>query len=291
MTEGFSTAWGEITLVVFTTLAPAGSVASGVVGCAILTPKTDEITRKRLNNFLGIPLAITLVGLVLSTAHLGNPSNALYVLTGVGRSPLSNEVASAVVFLTLLGLYWLYGFSEHPRKALQRIWLGCALLAGLVFLVAVAFAYDIDTIISWNSVYVPINLVLSAAFGGCLLAQVVFVLAHYDQIQKGVHRFLLGGASCAYLVNIIGFVGQGVSFSHLANGVGTADTFIPYYVSMVCGFGILGAVALFMMAWAFHQQKKRLLWWVGLAVFIAFLGIAFMRFAFYLIHMTVGISF
>ncbi|MFR1640267.1 MAG: DmsC/YnfH family molybdoenzyme membrane anchor subunit [Eggerthellaceae bacterium] len=43
-----------------------------------------------------------------ASTHLGNPANALFVFLGVGRSPLSNEVFCAVVFLPLAGVYWLY---------------------------------------------------------------------------------------------------------------------------------------------------------------------------------------
>ena len=56
-----------------------------------------------------------MVGLVASATHLGNPANALYVFTGVGRCPLSTEVFAAVIFLALAGVYLLYSFVEHPR--------------------------------------------------------------------------------------------------------------------------------------------------------------------------------
>ena len=58
-----------------------------------------------------------MVGLVASATHLGNPSNALYVFLGVGRSPLSTEVFFAVVFLALAGLYWLVRFRRAPLAA------------------------------------------------------------------------------------------------------------------------------------------------------------------------------
>ena len=64
---------------------------------AALRAQGDE--RKRLSGALLIPFLVTLVGLVASATHLGNPDNALYVFSRVGASPLSNEVCAAVLFL------------------------------------------------------------------------------------------------------------------------------------------------------------------------------------------------
>ena len=108
MISGFDTALGEITLVLFTTLAPSGVVAFICMGLPVLGRGASVALRQRLNVFLGLPLVVAMVGLVASATHLGNPANALYVFLGVGRSPLSTEVFCAVVFLALAGLYWLY---------------------------------------------------------------------------------------------------------------------------------------------------------------------------------------
>lgn len=170
MISGFDTALGEITLVLFTTLAPSGVVAFICMGLPVLGRGASVALRQRLNVFLGLPLVVAMVGLVASATHLGNPANALYVFLGVGRSPLSTEVFCAVVFLALAGLYWLYNFVEHPKPQLQRAWLVLAMLAGAVFVAAVGCAYAADTIVSWHTVYVPLNLMLNALVGGPILA-------------------------------------------------------------------------------------------------------------------------
>ena len=108
-----STALNEITLVLFTTLAPSGAVAYVIMGMAALRAQGDE--RKRLSGALLIPFLVTLVGLVASATHLGNPDNALYVFSRVGASPLSNEVCAAVLFLGISGLHWLYQMCIRDR--------------------------------------------------------------------------------------------------------------------------------------------------------------------------------
>ena len=102
--DGFSTAFSEITLVLFTTLAPSGAVAYLLMNLPVLFGRVDGTLRQRLDRLSCLPLAITMVGLIASATHLGNPSNALYVFTGVGRSPLSTEVFCAVIFLALAGM-------------------------------------------------------------------------------------------------------------------------------------------------------------------------------------------
>ena len=172
MLSGMGTALGEITLVLFTTLAPSGVVAFILMGLPLLRTDVPVDARRRINQFLSIPLVTTMVGLVASATHLGNPANALYVFLGVGRSPLSTEVFCAVVFLALAGVYWLYSFAEQPRVGLQRSWMALAMAAGIVFVTSVAFAYSAETIVSWYTVYVPLNLWLNALVGGPLGAGV-----------------------------------------------------------------------------------------------------------------------
>ena len=172
---GFATALNEITLVLFTTLAPSGAVAYVIMGMAALRAQGDE--RKRLSGALLIPFLVTLVGLVASATHLGNPDNALYVFSRVGASPLSNEVCAAVLFLGISGLHWLYQFAEHARQRVLNVLLGAAMVASLAFLISVAFAYASRTVVTWDTPFVPVALCLNALVGGPVLTFLLAVLA------------------------------------------------------------------------------------------------------------------
>lgn len=104
MVSGTSLAINEITLVVFTTFTPSGVLAAAAL-CAyalwLRSSRSDEASR--LLNYLSVPIVLSMVGFVASATHLGNPANVLYVFARTGFSPLSNEVAFAVVFLGLVG--------------------------------------------------------------------------------------------------------------------------------------------------------------------------------------------
>ena len=58
---GFDTAFSEITLVLFTTLAPSGVVAYLCMAVPVLARGTDAAMRQRLNVFLAAPLVLSLI--------------------------------------------------------------------------------------------------------------------------------------------------------------------------------------------------------------------------------------
>lgn len=294
MITGFDTALGEITLVLFTTLAPSGVVALMFMGLPIVRGGLPEQSRCRINQCLWIPLVASMVGLVASATHLGNPANALYVFLGVGRSPLSTEVFCAVVFLALSGMYWLYTFVEHPRAALQRIWMMGIMVAGVVFVTAVALAYSAETIVSWNTVYVPINLWLNALVGGPILAIVGLRAARYLPVEARYGRVLIGAALAAFVVNVVGYVLQGAALPLIENAFATAADLVPGYGIMVALFAALVLAGVGIDAWALFGARKGLgclcITHAATASVLVLSGIFIMRFAFYMMHMTVGLS-
>lgn len=234
---GFSFAFDEITLVLFTTLAPSGAVAYLLMSLPVMLGRATGDAARRLNQLTCLPLVIAMVGLVASATHLGNPSNALYVFTGVGRSPLSTEVGCAVAFLALAGIYWLYSFAEHPRRGLQRGLLAAIDVAIAAFVVAVAFAYHVDTIITWSLPLVPASLVLNSLVGGPLIALVGFALARWPVSRVA----LCGLAAAAFVANTVVYVVLGAWLHPLANELATVGQLVPAYPAFAATFVLLSA--------------------------------------------------
>ena len=286
---GFATALNEITLVLFTTLAPSGAVAYVIMGMAALRAQGDE--RKRLSGALLIPFLVTLVGLVASATHLGNPDNALYVFSRVGASPLSNEVCAAVLFLGISGLHWLYQFAEHARQRVLNVLLGAAMVASLAFLISVAFAYASRTVVTWDTPFVPVALCLNALVGGPILAIAGLRAAGYEPVEGRMGRVLTMVAAAALAVNVVTFGVQGADLASIENSYLTAAELVPSYGLMVCAFGVLGMAGIGLDAVELWPRRVRLS--VGRAAGAAVLvlaGIFVMRFAFYMMHMTVGLG-
>ena len=286
---GFATALNEITLVLFTTLAPSGAVAYVIMGMAALRAQGDE--RKRLSGALLIPFLVTLVGLVASATHLGNPDNALYVFSRVGASPLSNEVCAAVLFLGISGLHWLYQFAEHARQRVLNVLLGAAMVASLAFLISPSFAYASRTVVTWDTPFVPVALCLNALVGGPILAIAGLRAAGYEPVEGRMGRVLTMVAAAALAVNVVTFGVQGADLASIENSYLTAAELVPSYGLMVCAFGVLGMAGIGLDAVELWPRRVRLS--VGRAAGAAVLvlaGIFVMRFAFYMMHMTVGLG-
>ncbi|MEG1398113.1 MAG: DmsC/YnfH family molybdoenzyme membrane anchor subunit [Raoultibacter sp.] len=290
MVSGFETAFGEITLVLFTTMAPSGVIACIVMSLVLLFAPLDEAARRRVNQFLCIPLVVTLVGLVASATHLGNPANALYVLLGVGRSPLSNEVFSSVLFLGLAGMYWLLSFSEKPRLRFQKAWLIPTILAGVLMVQAIAFAYMAATIISWDTIYVPLSLWLNSLVGGPILALVSVRVARAHDAWPPLGRVLCSIATVALVANVVVYLLQDATMASLVNSYVSAADLVPHYLGMIFGFAVLAGSGIVFAAWPLLRGTTACLPRDILACLLLFSGIFLMRFGFYMMHLTAGIS-
>lgn len=288
---GFATALGEITLVLFTTLAPSGAIALALMGLPIVAGRASEDERRRIDKFVSVPLVVSMVGLVASATHLGNPANALYVFVGVGRSPLSTEVFCAVVFQALAGVYWLYSFAERPRRGLQRGWMGALIVASGAFVTSVAFAYAADTIVSWDTWHVPANLWLNALVGGPLLALLGLRLARFAPADSLFGRVLVGMAVVALALNVGGYVLQGADLPGLRNAFVSAAGLVPSFGVLVAVFGVCGVLGIGLDGWALFVKRRPLsVVRASVACVLAFAGIFAMRFAFYMMHLTVGLG-
>lgn len=328
--DGFSLAFGEITLVLFTTLAPSGAVAYLIMGLPVLVGRAQDEAARRLNRWSCLPLVVTMVGLIASATHLGNPSNALYVFTGVGRSPLSTEVFAAVIFLALAGVFWLYSFAERPHVGLQRGLLAAIDVAIVAFVVAVAFAYNVDTILTWSLPLVPVSLLLNALLGGPLLALVGFAVAsrglsttpaaepsivHAEpEGTSKVHvepegaskvgsaaahvfpsrcgaRVLLALATAACAANVAVYAVLGFQLQCIENELVSAADLVVGYPVYLAAFALLAVCAL-VLAWRAEAQgaRRRSLPHLAAASTLAFTALFLMRFTFYMSHLTIGLG-
>ena len=292
MGTGFGFALSDISLVLFTTLAPSGAVAFVLMSLPLFRTALGQDERARLSKLLCIPLVVAMVGLVASATHLGNPDNALYVVAGIGRSPLSTEVASAVAILALAGVYWLLSFSQRFPLTLQRVWLALTALAAVAFVWSVANAYGRETIPTWNLWQVPVALALNSLVGGPAIALAGFRAARL-QVGKGCSRLLLCLAGAALAANVIVYALQGAALGGIRNSFGGAMELVPGFWLVLVAFALLGAAGIAALALAQRlappPNRPRMLAVSFGGCALALVGIFLMRFVFYMSHMTVGL--
>lgn len=288
---GAQFAWSEISLVLFTTLTPSGIIAS--IALLLLYDKggLSEKSNDRVERFLLIPLALSTIGLIASAAHLGTPGNALFVITGIGRSPLSNEVFANIVFLGLLGVYWYRSFSEKHSARIDRIWRIVTACAGVIALLSISLAYSVPTIPTWNDVLGPVLLWTTAFVGAPLICLVTLCAAKlpggiYDQTVS----FLLRTSVIASILSLVLFIVRWAVLAGVGNFTVTASDLVPLAPAGICLFAVLCAIA---HAIIWHGQKreqgistKRAV----LSCIIALVALFIMRFCFYAVHLTVGLG-
>lgn len=290
MPLGFETALGEITLVLFTTLAPSGIVACAIMAGVLVFSPLGAAERIRINRGLCVPLVITMVGLVASATHLGSPANALYVFLGVGRSPLSNEVFAAVLFLASCGLYWLFCFTEKQYVTAQKAWCVFIIVTGAVCVGAIARAYDAPTIVTWSTPFVPANVWLSAFAGGPLLGMASLRVARAVCLHRLASKVLLAVSFAALVANLSVLAAQSVDLFNIWNGYGTAASLVPWYPAMVVLYGMAGIAAVLFVAAAMRGGKLPSASKLGACCVLFFAGLFVVRFGFYMMHMTYGMG-
>lgn len=294
------TALSEITLVLFTTIAPAGAVGYMAMIVASFCAGDESIAR-RIERYLVVPLVFAITGLIASATHLGTPANALYVITGIGRSPLSNEVAAAVAFLALGGAYWFLAFRDEVAPALRRILAAVVLAAGVAFVAMIAFAYSVSTVPTWNLPTVPIMLCLAALASGPLVG-LLGIEASGVGASNSFRRICLAVVAVSAVANLIVLVVEMGMLSGVATTVQSATDLVPWLPGIAVAFSLCEAAALALACFAPRFSLKgreggtagsptRALGSIialSAAALLSLVGCFAVRFAFYAMHMTSG---
>ena len=172
-----ASAFAELPLALFSTLAPMGAGAFLILAILFSTTKVDDAAAKRIDRFTAIPVALVIVGFIAAFFHLASPLHAFGVFAGLGSSPLSNELAMGCVFAVVMLVYWIWASAGKMSAGVRKGLLWATAVLGLVFAWFTGMAYMIDTIPSWNTFAGPVQMIGFALLGGAAVAVLVLVLA------------------------------------------------------------------------------------------------------------------
>lgn len=286
MQAALSEGMAQASLAVFTTTASGGVVACIILAVYVLAHPTDDERCLYLRRFLIIPLAAVILGLIASTNHLGRPSNTLYVLTGVGRSPLSNEVVAVAAFTGFTWIAWLLSFARQRfRKAVKAL-LVVSVLTGVLSLSRMAGAYSIDTIITWAIPYTQVNLILAGLASGPLLALVALRAA-----EAGSRRLAMALVAVGALMAVLLAVSESLqylAFQDLQGGLYQAADLVRFYPAcIVASITAMGA-GIAVAAVPLIRSRPLGVPQCVAACLLSFAGVFIVRFAFYCMRLTAG---
>lgn len=172
------------------------------------------VTGRMVLMMLAFAYLLTIVGLVASTFHLGNPQRAWRAFTQWKTSWLSREAWVAFFALVVMAIYGAGLVFFETRWTLLG-WLGSALSLLAVYCTAMIYC-QLKTVPRWNHWSTPVLFLLFSITGGALLADRVMearlllfmlAMAQYAVWRHGDRRFAAAGHT-AETATSLGHIGQ-----------------------------------------------------------------------------------
>lgn len=282
------TALSEITLVLFTTIAPAGIV--GYVVVALYGLAASREAAARASRYLVIPLMLAISGLIASATHLGTPANALYVLTGFGRSPLSNEVVAVVGFLAVGGVWWMLSFRDDVPRWGQLLAFALAIVAGLVALAMISLAYSVSTVPTWNLPFGPLALWLGSVASGVVVGLFTLMAAGLPVGRRFATALLVVGAVSAVAEGGVLWL-EWQALEAIQTTAFSAQALVPWLPTAAVAYPVAALVCLAAVLWATRRKpaKTTALVTVAAAGLLLMAASFAVRFGFYAMYMTAGV--
>ncbi len=281
--------FSHMPLALFTTLA---SVAAGVyiaLAIALFTGKFSDETLKKVDKLTIAPLIVLIVGFIAAFFHLTAPLNAFGVFAGVGSSPLSNEIVAGVVFTVVALIYTILALVGKLSAGARKGFAAVVAILGVIFAVFMGTAYMMDTIASWNTPLVPVQMVGYALAGGAIFATWMFSQAGALAQAGSAKTALLVVAIVGAVLGIAGFGAQLASVSGMSTALFSGAALVESVMMLaVIGFALI-VVGVALEFVAMRASSSTVLALVGLVAVIV--GILLARLAFYAIELSVGLGF
>ena len=276
-------AFAELPLALFTTLAPMGAGAFIVLALAFFTTTFTDDQVKKIDRMTLIPLVVVLVGFAASFFHLASPLHAAGVFAGIGSSPLSNEILVGSLFVVLALVYVILALAGKLSGGARKGLVAVVAVAAAVFACFTGMAYMMETIASWNSPLVVVQLLGFALLGGMPLGTLP------DALKGSFKTAGIVVAAAGAVLAIGGFCVQ-------VMGVGGMENALVSGADLVADVTIYLAVAVASLVLAAAGTVAALLGkspvaMAGFGAVMAVIGIFVARLVFYAVQLSVGLSF
>lgn len=283
-------AFAELPLALFTTLAPIGAGAFIALAIAFFTATFTDEQLKRIDRMTLVPLAVVIIGFAASFFHLASPLHAPGVFAGIGGSPLSNEILVGSIFVVLAVVYVVCALTGKLSGGARNVFAAVVAVAALVFACFTGLAYVMETIASWNSPLVPVQIVGFALAGGVALGTLVLALAEAlpAALQSAYKQAALIVAIVGVVLALVGLCGQvalvgGLSNAHAA-GADLVAAVLPWLVSAIACL-VLGCVATVVAL-----RGRSAVVTAAAAAALVIVGVLIARLVFYALQLSVGLA-
>lgn len=280
-------AMAELPLAIFTTLVPFGAGAFIMLAISFFTTKFGADELKKLDKLSIAPLAVVAVGFIASFFHLASPFNAFGVFSGIGSSPLSNEIAVGIVFFVVALVFAIMAFAGKLTDASRRPFAAVVAVLAIVFAVFTGMAYMMPTIASWNTPLVPVEMLGFALLGGAAFGAVLLTVCRAQGAETrsfATVAFVI--ALVGYAVALVALVGHYGVLEALSSAFVAGATLAEGVTGYLVGFGVCGIASVAALAVC---AKKASVGMAAAAAVLAIVAIFLVRFAFYAIQLSIAL--
>lgn len=166
---------GETALIIFTFCLQAA------IGTLIFTTLEKHFDRdKQFKKATLVGAILSVVGILASFVHLGHPQTAVYTLSNVGKSWLSNEVLLSSIFTGIAVLYAVAQRYKPDHRGLNTglSWIGS--LVGLITVFAMAKVYTTASVPAWSGANTFVDFYATAVAVGVM----IFLATSHQELKE-----------------------------------------------------------------------------------------------------------
>lgn len=271
---------GHLPLALFTTLGAFGAGGFVAIALATICGKYSDDEYKGIDKKTLIPLIIVIVGFICVAFHVTAPLKAFGVFSGLGRSPLSNEVVYGIVFVVVALIYTIMACAGKLGSGARKGFAIVVAILAVIFAVMMGLAYMVSTIPTWCNFGTVLQM-LGYLLAGTSLGFIL--LPAKDCMAKTLNIVVIIGVVLA----AIGLIAQSVIASGMTSGLVGGAAYVsaamPYMI-IALALAIIGIIICFIKSEKFAGTGR------GVVISVLFvLAILFGRLAFYVMQVSIGL--
>lgn len=173
---------GETALLIFSL-----SMEASIGIMLFITLGKQLYTDKQFKYAAVISATSSVIGVLASLAHLGQPLSALNALSNLGSSWLSREVLFAGIFMGIAVVYALVQYFKQDNQSLSTILRWTGSVVGLITVFSMAKLYTTTSVPVWHGINTFVDFYASTIAVGAL----IFLATSQSELQK-VNKKIFG---------------------------------------------------------------------------------------------------